>query len=339
MDEAEHRTEPVAMLEGDHGGLLLPGEPALFGHADQCTRGLKPQLVIGRRDVLQPSPAVRLSDDHVRPLAATEPSPQSRAGARELGFRSRGRQGRGQGMVEDAHGLAVHLLPGVEERVVIDLLVLVGIIWHVTCRRAGRDGTVVAGEHTERTSTGLGRHATRLLLRTSDLQKDALHSRADPLTDTSIELLATRVVRPEHRELIPLTWRGTLLLGESCNPPGRAEEPVGEPVLTSVSTDHHLWRRRIGEDRPASGGGNAPVTAPVADAAVVDHEPGRRSTVLASEGSRHVLQPYRAATAGCRRHAPAGGQEGSSCVQTVPFGTTHSMTWPVTAAIRSKSSS
>ncbi|MDB5065993.1 MAG: hypothetical protein JWM18_2427 [Chloroflexi bacterium] len=51
MDEAEHRTEPVAMLEGDHGGLLLPGEPALFAHADQRTRGLKPQLVIGRRDV------------------------------------------------------------------------------------------------------------------------------------------------------------------------------------------------------------------------------------------------------------------------------------------------
>ncbi|MDB5065992.1 MAG: hypothetical protein JWM18_2426 [Chloroflexi bacterium] len=36
-------------------------------------------------------------------------------------------------MVEDAHGVAVHLLPGVEERVVIDLLVLVGITPHVSC--------------------------------------------------------------------------------------------------------------------------------------------------------------------------------------------------------------
>jgi hypothetical protein len=110
-------------------------------------------------------------------------------------------------------------------------------------------------------------------------------------------------------------------------------------VLTSVSTDHHLWKRRIGEDWPASGDGNAPVTAPVADAAVVDHEPGRFSTVLAAEGSRHVLQRYRGAAAGCRRHAPREDNAGSSCVQTVPFGTTHSMTWPVTAAIRSKSSS
>jgi hypothetical protein len=75
-------------------------------------------------------------------------------------------------MVEDTHGLAVHLLPGAEECVVIDLLVLVGITRHVGCPSAGRDGTGVARDHMEPISSGLGCHAPGLLLRSSEVERE-----------------------------------------------------------------------------------------------------------------------------------------------------------------------